>query len=175
MKRSRDTDSDFNENESIKFWKQKFMEMKELKEESENDVNKLRLLCSQKDQIFHPVKNVVKEAKNDQHCICKSELDKLGELEKLIKITQFYEMMTSMTVKIREDNRYVCTVKNYDSRIFCRFEIKCDLDKSNCEEAEYEPIAGMEALPEQMQSCLSFPKTAAPLLLLDCHTAIFDS
>jgi hypothetical protein len=153
---------------SVNFWKEQFMEMKRLKEESEADLTKLaevkneqqKSLTQYIDSLESKLKAITGEDKVE------------GKLEHLSKIAHFYEMLTATTVKLADDGcTYTCTVKNPEKRIAARFTVNYNPDEPN--RVFYEPMANISAFPEYMHASLEFGCENAPVLLNDALTTIF--
>ena len=91
--------------------------------------------------------------------------------EHLQKIIDFYESMTAMTVKLKEGDKYRCTIKNPTTRKVARFFIS----KSDVEgELLYEPSANSSLFPEYMnEEALSFVPEMGPVLLGDAIASLF--
>jgi hypothetical protein len=145
------------------FWREQYFKMKSLKEDCEKDLNlALKLKAEENDahkQYIHQIEERLK-------------LSDSQRLTHITNIAEFYEMMTSMTVKNKEQNVYVCTLKNSEQRVSTKFSIFYDAaDTSNI---KYTPIANSEKLPEYLQASLEFDSKLCPVLLCDSTKAIFN-
>lgn len=94
------------------------------------------------------------------------------EIDHLTRIIKFYEMVTSMAVKIddTDQNKYICTVKNKAKRIGSKFSISYKSE----DELAFQPIANANILPEYLRSEISFEVEMAPVLTSDVLQSLYE-
>ena len=176
------------ESDEVAFWKKNYNEMKQLKEEAERDLQQEKSLRSNNEGILKDSLEIVKEvqskSKEEKEKKAKAATDSSSSTspaesavahaqdnERLLKIISFYETMTSMTVKMKEDDRYKCTVKNPGTRQAAQFYISTSTVEG---ELLYEPAANAELFPGYMnEEALSFVPEMGPVLLGDAIASMF--
>lgn len=94
----------------------------------------------------------------------------INEIKRLQKEIEIYQMLTSIKLKEEENGRFLCMLKNENTKKFVKFAI---LATSNNEDVEYEPIANTDLLPDYLQSNLAFERALGPVMLGDAITSLF--
>ena len=113
-------------------------------------------------------------------------LNEMNEkVESQRKLLAFYELMTSMSVKINSGTEFICTVKNKVSRKATRFSIDEDKTPSSSSKAGepqsgssqfmFAPLANIEMLPDYLNSRINFEPRVAPVLLGDVLQKLFEN
>ena len=184
LKRSRRQDDDDDEDVTsstkesgeILFWKNNYYEMKKLKEEAEADLQAEKKLRTNKEDILTEGLILMKQRQgsikdNGIEDESKSPEKEIYNNERLLKIIKFYESMTAMTVKTKEEDKFCCTIKNSSTRQAARFFIS---NSTADGEFLYEPSANASLFPQYMNDeALSFVPEMGPVLLGDAIASMF--
>lgn len=158
----------------VEFWKKKYLEVKALQEEAEDDLDAQIQISKEREAALVRYSDLLQKkihliqgksgepsSDNDQSSAVK--------VDKQRKMLNFFELMTSMTVT-EDKGLMVCTLKNRTKRTAIRFTIK----DSGAGDLEYVPKANINVLPEYMQSELTFERNMSPILLADALQALYD-
>mmetsp|Transcript_35727 Transcript_35727/g.66718 ORF Transcript_35727/g.66718 Transcript_35727/m.66718 type:complete len:207 (+) Transcript_35727:45-665(+) len=165
------------ESDEILFWKKNYNEMKKLKEDAEADLVTEKQIRTSSEELLKDSADWLKQKQSESNdssvasVPTSSDSSKPQDTERLLKIIAFYETMTSMTVKMKEGDRYCCTVKNPGTRQAARFFISNSTENG---ELLYEPSANAELFPSYMnEESLSFVPEIGPVLLGDAIASLF--
>jgi hypothetical protein len=159
------------------FWKKKYLEVKTLRDEAEDDLDQQILISKERETALLRYSDLLQQkirimqGKSGDSVIDSKTDGKLyaEKVESQRKLLSFFELMTSMTVT-EEQGTMVCTLKNRVKRKALRFSIK----DSGIDDLDYVPKANIDVLPEYMQSELTFERNMAPVLLADALQALYD-
>ena len=146
---------------STNLWKEKYFEMKALRADAENELDRIEKLSKEREESLEKYSGLLEQKIAFLEGERMKPDETSGELEKTIKMLKFYEMMTSMSVK-EENGQMICTVKNKVKRIATRFVLNIE-----GADLEYAPRGNIEHLPDYMKNELVFERTLAPVLLAD--------
>jgi Asp-tRNA(Asn)/Glu-tRNA(Gln) amidotransferase C subunit len=152
--------------DDAKLWKNKYLEMCELKDEAESDIKALFALKKETEVALLDKIKVLEEA-NAVHLgiSCAASETSSKQLENIIK---FYEQMTGMKVS-HENDQMICKMTNKSKRKFSKFSISTQED-----EMTFRPMINAMHFPEYMHSVVAFNTELAPTLMSDALSSIFD-
>ena len=152
------------------FWKQKYNEVKRLREEAEDDLEIQLRVSKEREVALENYSNLLLQKINALE-------NKNGSSEKVEvqrNLLQFYEKMTAMTVKDEGGGKMVCTLKNRVSRNVTRFVIT----DNNKDDLNYLPTANISLLPAWLQEEICFERTEIgllPIILGEAIQGLFPS
>lgn len=162
--------------EDIEFWKQKYFEVKKLRDEAEEDLEQQIVLSKEREAVHENYSKLLLKKINDsdqKHLVSKKNFKDNEALEnsELQKLLTFYELLTSTSIRIEDDGKFVCTVKNKVTRNATRFTI----EGTNAHDLDYVPKANITLLPPYLKSSISFERNMAPVLLADIILALNET
>ena len=158
------------------FWKQKYMEVKKLRDEAEEDLENQIKLSNDREVVLEKYTKLLLQKiddiqNNSENKNPKSNITNTSNLnDSENKYLIFFELMTSMSVKFDGNGVYICTLKNKVKKNATRFVIE---DKKK-DELEYIPKANVNLLPDYLQNEITFERNMAPIILADAIQALYD-
>lgn len=184
---SNDSKSDIHTVNEVKFWKDKYEQLRECRLANEEDMEKQLILASDKEMklmkyiqlLEQKVGNNVVEATAvtaTPATTTTTTNDHDEQIRTLQKQNDLYKTMTCMSVKVCDaddaaNNRYTCTVKNNVKRMATRFQVTLNSDET----IELEPTANSSMLPSYLrEGTITFDANAAPVVMGDILNNLFD-
>lgn len=166
-------DEDHNLNYQAKFWKRKCEQLSNERALLEKQlVDKIGVIVNKYDDLRSYSQLLEDKYENAPSVDAMNTMS--SALATATAKIALYEMMTAMSVEIKEDREYVCTMKNPLARKAARFKIR--QVKTSEGDLAVEPRANLRFLPEYLQQGeIICESSTAPMFMCDVISSLFDT
>jgi hypothetical protein len=168
-------------NVEANFWQHKYeclvSERIEAEKDFEKQLNVMDDIVQRKDSYIKLLEKKINSLEKTGNGNVNVNVD--DDLKLKSRLVSFYEQMTCMSVKVKDDDKcdysnYVCTIKNKQRRVASRFVIAVDDTSKNNVSLKYTPGANIQVLPDYLHNTIEFEAGMAPVLLGDVLNSMFE-